>query len=461
MRRMTLSEFDFDLLVIGGGGSAGFTAATTAMKSGAKVGMVEAVRLGGLCILAGCMPSKALLHAAAARLAADRVDRLAHGEIAARKQSLVEYLAGGREQAVAAKQAQGLEVLTGRAVFVDPHAVEVDGRRVSANKFVIATGSEEAIPALDGLEQTGYLTSESFLDLNELPSSMIVLGGGAIALELAQYAVRMGVETTLVQRSSHVLSSEGPAVGKIIQDALAEEGMRILTNTELLGAGTDGTLKSITMEHQGREEELRAQAVLVALGRRPLVQRLGLQAAGVEVERGAIKVDEFMQTTAPHIFAAGDVTGKSMIVNLAIVQGEAAGYNATHADSRPVADQVVPRAVFTDPQFARVGMNAAQAEAASITCVEASFDLSTSGVARTYPKPIRGMVTMRAATDNGRLVGAEIVAPEASLMIHDVAVAMGLGAGPAAIADIPYIHPCLSEATNFCASTLVRKLAKA
>ncbi len=455
-----MSDRDFDLLVLGGGGSAGFTAATTAMKTGARVGMVEAVRLGGLCILAGCMPSKTLLHEAAQRRAAGRANPAGHAEVLARKREVVGYLAGSRERAVAAKQQKGLEVIMGRAAFVDPHAVEVDGRRITADKFMVATGSNEIIPPVEGLAETGFITSGDFLDLGSLPGSLVVLGGGAIALELAQYAVRMGVQTTLVQRSDHVLSKEDPRVGQLIAEALAEEGLRVLTGTKLIRVVSEGGAKQVVLEHAGAEVSVSAEEILVALGRRPHSQGLNLEAAGVATERGAVRVNRYMQTSAEHIFAGGDVTGVSMIVNLAIVQGKTAGYNATHAQMREVDDAVVPRAVFTDPQFARVGLNAAEAAAAGIACVEAEFNLGSMGVARTYPEPIRGFITMRAAVDDGRLVGAELVAPEASLMIHDVAVAMRLGAGPGAIADVPYIHPCLAEATNFCAERLVRKLGR-
>jgi pyruvate/2-oxoglutarate dehydrogenase complex dihydrolipoamide dehydrogenase (E3) component len=197
---------------------------------------------------------------------------------------------------------------------------------------------------------------------------------------------------------------------------------------------------------------------LAAVGRRPNLEGLNLAAAGVAVQGGAVAVDQFMRTSQPHIFAAGDVTGGPMVVNLAVMQGEVAGYNASHPEPRAIDDRVLPRAVYTDPQFAQVGLNHGQAHHAGIRFAEATQVLSEMGVARTYPQPLRGFVTIRADRDTGLIVGAELIAPNAAEMIHDLAVAMKLGGRPRDIAAIPYLHPSLAEATNFCADRLAREL---
>jgi|Deesub1362A_J573_1020465.scaffolds.fasta_scaffold03028_1 pyruvate/2-oxoglutarate dehydrogenase complex dihydrolipoamide dehydrogenase (E3) component len=455
-----MPPYDYDVLIIGGGGSGGFTAATTALKSGARVAMIEAGRLGGLCILAGCMPSKTLLHHAAQLKGQGPAARRHHPAVMARKRTVVEFLAGKREEAVAAKQKQGLVVIPGRARLADPHTVEVEGRRITADKIVVATGSVEMVPPLEGLRQCGYLDSRSLLELDELPESVVVLGGGALALEMAQYLVRMGVETTIVQRSPHLLSSEAPEVGQTLAEALAAEGARIYTDTALERIERDQTgCREVHFRHQGRPTQVSAQAVLLALGRRPNTAGLGLEGAGVELERGAVAVNRFMQTSQPHIFAAGDVTGVRMVVNLAVLQGEIAGHNATHPQAmREIDDRVLPQAVYTDPQFARVGLSRAECEQKGLDFAEATYKLSGLGVTRTYPQEPRGFMTMRAERKSRRILGAEIVAPEASLLIHEVAVAMQLDATPDDIAAIPYAHPCLSELVNLCAGRLARAL---
>jgi len=244
-----MSEYDLDVLVIGGGGSAGFTAATVALARGARTGMVEAGRLGGLCILAGCMPSKALLHAAdQVHRAGGSRDRV-YPEALERKRRLVDLLAGARVRAVEAKQAQGLELIRGRARLTGPHSVEVEGREISAASIVIAAGSTEIIPPLAGLAEAGYLVTADLMDLEALPKSLLVLGGGVMALEMAQYTARMGVKTTIIQRSPHLLSKQPPEVGELLAEALGAEGVEVFTDTEMvrIEAGDQGKTASSCM----------------------------------------------------------------------------------------------------------------------------------------------------------------------------------------------------------------------
>ena len=232
-----MSQYDLDVLVIGGGGSGGFTAATTAMKRGARVGMVEMGRLGGLCILAGCMPTKSLLHSAADLKAKGESGVAAYPQVVSRMRATVDYLAGRREEAVAAKLKQGLKLFQGRAVLRDAHTVEVDAKPITARAIVVATGSTERIPDLPGLDQAGYLISDTWLQLEKPPASVVVLGGGNIALELAQYAAHMGVETTLLQRSPHLLSKEDPRVGQLMAQVLTADGVKVYTDTKLVESG--------------------------------------------------------------------------------------------------------------------------------------------------------------------------------------------------------------------------------
>lgn len=456
-----MSAYDFDVLVIGGGGSAGFTAATTAMKNGARVAMVESDRLGGLCILAGCMPSKALIHSAD-NLRRQNADRLAaYPGVQEFRLGVVDFLAQRRAQAVAAKQQQGLELLRGRARFLDAHAVAVDGKPVSAASIVIATGSVEVIPDVPGLAQSGYLTSETFLALERPPRSLLVLGGGTMALELAQYARRMGVSVSIVQRGQALLSKEDPAIGQILAQCLAEEGVELFLGTQLLDVTKTTGGARARFIHQGQERAIEAEALLLSLGRRPNSDGLDLAAAGVATgPGGAVTVDQFMRASAPHIFAAGDVTARLMVVNQAIVEGQCAGHNASSDKPKAIDDRVVPRAVFTDPQVARVGPSAAQAQAAGVDFRQASYDLAELGAAQTYPGGVRGLMNLRAETKSGRIIGADLVAPEASLMIHDVAVAMKLGGTAADLADIPYVHPCLAEISELTAGRLARMVGR-
>jgi pyruvate/2-oxoglutarate dehydrogenase complex dihydrolipoamide dehydrogenase (E3) component len=455
-----MAEFDLDVLVIGGGGSGGFTAATTALKTGAKVGMVEAGRLGGLCILAGCMPSKSLLHDAADVYKSGVSGREAYQKIIARKRGVVDFLAGNRVDAVEAKIKDGLVVHRGRARFMDSHTVEVDGERLSAAKVVIATGSNEVMVPVQGLEDAGYLTSDSLMELEKLPASVAVMGGGTISLELSQYLVRMGVETHVIQRSANLLSKEDPRIGALLEETLISEGVKVYTDTNIQGVQKEPQGKTVLFDHKGQAKEITVKEVLVAFGRKPNSEGLNLESAGVETAKGAVQVDKQMRTNVPHIFAAGDVTGKKMIVNLAVAQGEIAGYNAATGDTREVDDSVMPWAIFTEPEVARVGLGKDECEAQGLEFLEADYDLGTMGVARTYAPLPQGFMTMRAEKGTGRVLGADLVAPHASLMIHDVALAIRLGASAQDIADLPYIHPCLAELVNLCAYRLAKMLKR-
>lgn len=456
-----MPKFDYDVLVIGGGGSAGFTAATTALKSGAKVAMVESGAVGGLCILAGCMPSKTLLHNAELVHAQGLRGQALQPRVLGHKRALVEYLAASRRQAVSAKQEQGLKVLGGRARFSGPHQVEVDGKAVSAAKIVIATGSEWSLPDLPGLDREHCLFSEDFLELESLPESVVVLGGGAVALELGQYALRMGAETSFVQRSESLLSFADPRAGAALREALDEEGANIYTGTELLAVEPGPKGRQVRFKYDGREVTLDCRAVLAAVGRRPSLADLNLEAAGVATSRGALQVDRFMRTSQEHIFAAGDVTGVNMVVNLAVVQGETAGHNATHDHAIEVPDQVIPQAVFTEPQYAKVGRSAGQLKKDGTRFVEGACNLDEISVSRTYPQVMRGFMAIRAKPDSGEILGAELVAPQASLMIHDVAMAMRLGGTAKDLAELAWIHPCLAEVTGRAAMRLERALKDA
>jgi pyruvate/2-oxoglutarate dehydrogenase complex dihydrolipoamide dehydrogenase (E3) component len=455
-----MAEFDLDLLIIGGGGSGGFTAATTALKSGAKVGMVEAGRLGGLCILAGCMPSKSLLHDAADLFKAGTPGRDAYQQVIARKRGVVDGLAGNRVQAVNAKEKEGLIMYQGRARFVDPHTVEVDGQKISAASMVIATGSTEIMAPVKGLEEAGYLFSDGLMELERLPSSMAVLGGGTIALELSQYLTRMGVQVHIIQRSAHLLSKEDPRIGKLLEEALASEGVLIYTDTDIdrIKKGPQG--KTVHFEHQGQAKEITVDEILVAFGRKPNSESLNLEAAGVETHKGAVKVDKEMRTNVTHIFAAGDVTGHKMVVNLAVLQGEIAGHNAISHEPKEIDDSILPWAIFTEPEVARVGLGPAECQDQGLDFVEADYELGQHGRGPHLSPTLAGLHDHAGGKGTGRILGADLVAPHASLMIHEVAVAMRLGGTAQDIADLPYIHPCLAELVNLCAYRLARMVKR-
>lgn len=335
VRSMSLSDnHHFDLAIIGGG-SGGYAAARTAAGAGLKVGVIEGGReVGGLCILRGCMPTKALLYAAEVLHLASHPEPWGiragavgfdFARVMARKDALVAEFAEYRKRQLADGR---FAFLRANARFADPHTLALDNSKtVTARHFVVATGSSVAPAPLPELRETGYLTSDEALSLSQLPESLIVLGGGPIACEFAQFFARFGVKVSLVQRSGHLLREFDPDAAAVIEAVFRREGVDVFTGTTLTGARRDGKLKTVTFEQGGKSQSVSASEILCALGRTPNTASLNLDAAGVATDRGRIIANDFMQTSAPHIYAAGDCAGPHEIVHIAIQQGEAAAHN--------------------------------------------------------------------------------------------------------------------------------------
>src|ERR1019366_1214196 len=352
-----MQKFDFDLAVIGGG-SGGYAAARTAAGAGLKTVVIEGGRdVGGLCILRGCMPTKAMLYAAEVKHLAEhsatwgvRAGKVSFdfSKVMARKNAQIKDFADFRAQQLNAGK---FKFIRANAKFLDAHTVELDLPRGSRRKeahsipsgssqrlltsaatltarhFVIATGSSVAPAPLPQLNEIGFITSDEAVALKRLPKSLIILGGGAIACEFAQFFARFGVKVTLIQRSEHILREFDTEAAVEIEKVFRREGLEIFTNTKLSDAKRDGHLKTISFQHEGKTVSVSAGEILFALGRVPNTALLDLDKAGVITGRGRIVANELMQTSAPHIYTAGDCTGPHEIVHLAVQQGEIAAHN--------------------------------------------------------------------------------------------------------------------------------------
>ncbi|HXE41450.1 MAG TPA: NAD(P)/FAD-dependent oxidoreductase, partial [Candidatus Baltobacteraceae bacterium] len=348
-------EYDFDVAIIGGG-SGGYSAARCSVAAGLKTVVIEgAEELGGLCILRGCMPTKALLYAAEVVHLARNTEpwglqrsemKFDFAKAMARKNTVIKEFADYRVQQLNEGK---FKFIRANAKFLDAHTLELnsphpasshplpigwgEGRgeeqpqKITAKSFVIATGSRIAPTPLPQLRDVGYLTSDDVLKLTRLPKTMIILGGGAIGCEFAQYLSRFGVKITLIQRSPHVLHDFDTDVTVEIEKVFQREGVEIFTNTKFFDAKRDGDLKTVIFDCHGKMTSVSAEEILFALGRVPNTSGIGLEKAGVKTEGGRIICDESMRTTAPHIFAAGDCVGPHDIVHLAVLQGEVAGKN--------------------------------------------------------------------------------------------------------------------------------------
>jgi pyruvate/2-oxoglutarate dehydrogenase complex dihydrolipoamide dehydrogenase (E3) component len=453
-----------DVIVIGGG-SAGYAAARTAREAGAAVAIVDRGPLGGLCILRGCMPTKAILRTAEVASLMRRAKefglspvevRAGLSAIVDRKNELVHEFA---EYRIRQLRDPGFTLYQSRARFRSSHEIDVDGATLSARAFVIATGSNPCDPSIPGLAEAGCYTSDTILDLRSQPSSLIVLGAGPVALELGQFFARIGTKVTIIQRAKTILSGMDKDVGLAVATALRDEGLAVVTDAELMRVTRDGELTTVWAKRDGQETAYRGAAMLQALGRRPNVEGLHLEAAGVKMEAGRIVVDAAMRTSQAHIYAVGDVNDVTPIVHLAIQQGEIAAYNATHPDqpAKTIDHRLDAEVVFTDPQVAVLGLNETRAKAEGIPYLTASYPFVDHGKALCLGAT-QGFVKLLAAPRTGEILGAQIVGPEAGELIHELIAVMYYHGTATDLLRMPHYHPTLAEIVTYPAESIVEQL---
>ena len=455
-------EHDCDFCVIGAG-SAGYAAATIARSLGKSVVIVESTApLAGLCILRGCMPSKTLLRTAeVAHLVAEAPQfgiepgaAIANlPAIMARKRRIIKEFADYRIAGI-----DTFPLLRGIVAFTGPDRLSVGHSVVRAGKYLVATGSVINVPEIPGLAEAGFVTSDEVLELDALPSSMIVLGGGSIACELAQYLQRVGVRVTMLQRSLSLLSGEDPDVGFALQRALVDEGMEIRTGAALVGVSTADGRKRVHFENDGAVEVVEADEIFVALGRRANVDGLELAAAGIEFDRRGIHVDKHLRTTNPDVYAAGDVIWEStQLVHVAVNEGQTAARNAL-SDARLSIDYDLhgARAVFTDPQVAIAGLTERECKQRALPYSVARFPFDDLGKAIAVGAT-KGFVKMLAAPD-GSVLGVAIVGAEASDFIHESIALLYFKANVRDVMAMPHLHPTLAEILTYPAEELCEYL---
>ncbi len=453
-----------DVVVIGGG-SAGYAAARTARDAGADVAIVDQGPLGGLCILRGCMPTKAILRSAEVAALLRRAKEFGLSPVAARadlsaivdrKDRLVREFADYRIQQLRDPR---LTLYQSQAVFQSPREVTVGDTVLSAGSFILATGSRPREVPIPGLAQAGYFTSDTILDLRTQPGSLIVLGGGAVALELGQFFARLGTRVTILQRGRTLLSGMDEDVGRALEAALIDEGIEVVTGSQLLRVTHDATGKTVWVMKDGRERSFVGEEILQALGRQPNIEGLHLDLAEMTLDDGRIVVDGAMRTSQAHIYAVGDVNDVTPIVHLAIQQGEIAAYNATHADqpAKIVDHRLDTEVVFTDPQVAVLGLNETRAKAADTLYLEASYLFSDHGKALCLGAT-HGFVKLLCAPQTGELLGAQIVGPEAGELIHELIAVMYYHGTVTDLLRMPHYHPTLAEIVTYPAESIVGQL---
>ena len=452
-------------IVIIGGGSAGYAAARTARDAGIDVAIVDHGPLAGLCILRGCMPSKTILRSADILSLMRRAPEFGLLPVAPgadleaiidRKDRLIREFADYRIEQL---RDPGFTLYEDAAHFISPREIQVGSEVIEADSFIIATGSVPHRIPIPGLDQVGYITSDEALDLRHRPDSMLVLGGGAVAVELAQFFARIGTRVTLIQRSHQLLSESDEDLARPVEEHFRQEGMEIYTGTQLHRFSRQGELNTAHFSHAEREKTAGAQVILQALGRRPNIDGLGLEAAGVESAHGRIVVNAEMRTSQPHIFAVGDVNGLHEIVHIAIRQGEIAAFNAAHPDRPPqcVDDRLNMLVVFSDPQVASVGLSEKACREANIPYLRASYPFDDLGKSMCLGE-LYGHVKLLCDPRSGELIGAHIVGPEAGELIHELATVMYFHGTVRDLEQIPHYHPTLAEIITYPAEELAEQL---
>jgi mercury(II) reductase len=456
----------YDLAVIGAG-SAGFSAAITAADQGAQVALIGSGTIGGTCVNVGCVPSKTLIRAAEtlhnARVAARFAGITAEAELTDwrgtvhQKDALVSDL----------RQAKYVDLLPayndiayreGSAHLVEG-GVEVGGTRIPAGKIIIATGARPAVPAISGIEAVPYLTSTTALDLEELPQSLLVIGGGYIGAELAQMFARAGVKVTLACRS-RLLPEAEPDISAALTGYFADEGVTVISGIAYRAIRKTENSISLTVARGGQDTTIDADRVLLTTGRTPNSEGLGLAKHGIAVSpKGGIVVDERMRTTRAGIYAAGDVTGRDQFVYMAAYGAKLAAKNALNGDSLCYDNSAMPAIVFTDPQVANVGLTEAAARAAGY-----AVRVSTIGLDQ-VPRALaardtRGLIKLVADAGSGRLLGAHILAPEGADSIQTAALAIRHGLTVDDLADTIFPYLTTVEGLKLAALSFDKDVAK-
>ncbi len=434
---------EYDVVVVGGG-TGGLSSAREAVRRGASALLVQEGRLGGDCTFTGCVPSKALLAAAARGESFDDAMVAVH--------RAVEAIAATEDDE--ALRREGVDVLHGRGVFRSPTSLDVDGTTIRSQRFVIATGARPAVPPIDGLRDADPLTNENLFELTSLPRRLGVLGGGAIGAEMSQAFARLGAEVTLIEAEDRILVKEEPESSEVMGEALAADGIDIRTGGKVdkVEASPQGT--RIRTEDGGSVE---VDRILVAIGRRPSTADMGLEDVGVELdERGFIRTDDTMATTAPGIWAVGDVAGSLQFTHAANRMAFVAVRNALSRwakvrQQRFDADQV-PWATFTSPEVGRVGMTEADAvdhggRVAYLPMAEVDRAIAT-GDTRGFVKLIAGPRPVLRGAGGGRLLGATAVAAVGGELVHEVALAMRTNMFTGRLAQTVHTYPSWSMAVQ-------------
>jgi dihydrolipoamide dehydrogenase len=449
-----MSESSYDIVVIGAG-PAGYTAAIRAAQRGLRTAVVERQELGGVCLNRGCIPSKAMLRSAEVLgllrsaeefgLTAEGVGG-DYGAVVERRDHVVAHLVQGVTNLL---RSNAITVLRGAAQLQDPHQLTVTGSEgaesISFQHLILATGSSSATPPIPGVDLPGVVDSDGALALREAPGQAVVIGGGAVGVEWAEIWNAFGTQVTVVEMLPQIIPTEENELARELNRAFGKKGIQCHTGARVAAIRQGAERLEVVAEINGAESVFPADVVLLAVGRRPNVDGLGLDAAGVQLDGRRIPVDPYLRTNVPHIYAVGDVTGRFQLAHVGSHQGIIAAETIAGRPHRPFDERIVPAAIFTHPEVASVGLREREAKEQGIAVKIGRFPFAASGRALTQGEG-GGFVKMVAEAESGRLLGVHIIGTGAGELIAEATLALTLNATVEDLADAIHIHPTLSEA---------------
>lgn len=412
----------------------------------------------------GCIPTKALLrsaevmHIVRSRGTEFGVEGVDHAALSFnlpvamdRKDGIVQGIIDGVHKRL--RRNKNITYIRGLAEFTSPVDIRVDGTQIAAEKSILAVGSRQAEAPISGLEAAGYLTNYEALQLKQLPGSMVIIGGGYIGVEFAQMYSRFGTQVTLLSRSPRIMAKEEPELSETLGELLREEGINLYTGSEALRAGKNGGIRFVEASTPEGKRRFEAEVILLAAGRVARVEGLGLEQAGVAMNGSFVQVDDQLRTTSENIWSLGDANGGAMFTHRATYDGPYAALNAVRGLGKTTDYRVMPRAVFTEPALASVGMTEAEALAAGFNVKTGLAQFAGSGRAKAIGLPV-GMVKLIADAKTNMLLGGHILGPHADDLIHEVVVAMYANGTAESIARSIHVHPTLPEVVKNAAKQL-------
>lgn len=464
--RLLMGE-TYDLFILGGG-SAGFAGAIRAVELGAKkVLIAEEGVIGGTCLNRGCVPSKYLIETAkvlytpksnpipSVRLGEGKID---FGDVVKLKDELLKSLRRKKYWSVLEAYPQ-VEYVEGHGEFLGRGKAKVGDREISFHRAIVSSGSRPFVPPIRGIEDVPYLTSDTIFDLKELPEHLIVVGGGAIGLELGQAFFRMGSKVSVVEALPQIAPREEPELRNRLRELLEGEGIEFYTSTKVEGVSWDGKVR-LELSVKGKSLELFGTHLLLATGRVGSTKNLGLDRVGVQVdERGFIRVNEFLQTTDPEVYAAGDCTGEPLLVTVAALEGKVAAENALLGNRRRIDYLSVPHAIFTEPELGSVGLTEEEALKRGYEVEVRTLEFSEVPRAMLSLRT-EGLVKMVVEKRTRRILGVHILAPQGAEIIHRAVPLVKLGLRLEDVLEMVDVYPTLSESIKLCALTFFRDISK-